>query len=221
MRTFLGGDIGGKDFDDLKSVGDQSDTETVWEDDYDEDEDFEDDDVSPMGDDAGFEDDDEESDAEATRNEDDRYGGEDDDEEEDEMEYDDEDDDSACSTKVSGRYKKRADGVKLTVHSLLEENQRLREENTRRLIEMEAKFTEMLHNSYAANAAAAKSPAPAACSDVDEDGDQKMPAKEVNVDKVGTDVNSGGQEAGATGGSNAEGDISQTGETSGASAGIK
>jgi hypothetical protein len=48
------GDIGGKDFDDMKSVGDQSDTETVWEEDYDDDEDFEGDDVSEMGDDDGL-----------------------------------------------------------------------------------------------------------------------------------------------------------------------
>jgi hypothetical protein len=41
----------------LKSVGDQSDTETVFEDDYDY-EDYEDDDVSEMGEEDGFEDND-------------------------------------------------------------------------------------------------------------------------------------------------------------------
>lgn len=51
------GDIGGRDYDDLKSVGDQSDTETVFEDDYDY-EDYEDDDVSEMGEEDGFEDND-------------------------------------------------------------------------------------------------------------------------------------------------------------------
>ena len=68
------GEFGGKDFDDLKSVGDQSDTETVFED-YDDYEDYEDDDVSEMGEDEGFdEDDDGVSEAEQTRNEEDRYG---------------------------------------------------------------------------------------------------------------------------------------------------
>ena len=59
----------------------------------------------------------------------------------------------------------------------------------------------------------------------EDDGDLKMPAKEaeveMDVDDIGTESNCGGQEPGAAGGSNAEGDISQTGETSGASAGIK
>jgi hypothetical protein len=73
------GDIGGKDVDDMKSVGDQSDTETVWED-YDDNEVFEGDDVSEMGDDDGLDNDAEEgSDDKATRNNEDRYGDGDDD----------------------------------------------------------------------------------------------------------------------------------------------
>jgi len=43
----------------------------------------------------------------------------------------------------------------------------------------------------------------------------------MEVDTSGTESNRGGQEPGAAGGSNAEGDISQTGETGGASAGVK
>lgn len=234
------GDIGGKEFDDMKSVGDQSDTETVWEEDYDEEEDFEDDDVSAMGDDDGFEQGGD-SDDEETRNEDDRYGGDDDDDEDTEGGVDDE---SACSTKFSGRYaKSKSSRFNATVESLLQENQRLRDENRRNLAEMEAKFMEMIYQSHAAAATAAKSPAdndpnstykdkkmPAKVADVEmvseeDDGDLKMPAKEaeveMDVDDIGTESNCGGQEPGAAGGSNAEGDISQTGETGGASAGIK
>lgn len=47
------GDLGGRDFDDLKSVGNQSDTETVFED-CDEYKDYDDEEVSVMGDDDGF-----------------------------------------------------------------------------------------------------------------------------------------------------------------------
>jgi hypothetical protein len=223
QRSNLGvGDIGGRDFDDMKSVGDQSDTETVWEDDYDEEEDFKDNDVSAMGDDDGFDQgEDEASDDEATCNDDERYGNEGDDEEDDDTV---ENDDSVCSTKASGRYAKgKNSSVNATVQSLLEENQRLRDENSRRLAEMEAKFMEMLYNSYAANASSAK--APPVETESDRDSDQKMPAKEADVemedDVCGTDLNRSGQEPGATSGSNAEGDISQTGETGGAPAGVK
>jgi hypothetical protein len=234
------GDIGGKEFDDMKSVGDQSDTETVWEEDYDEDGDFEDDDVSAMGEDDGFEQGGE-SDDEETRNEDDRYGCDDDDDEDTEGL---DDDDSACSTKYSGRYaKSKSSRFNATVESLLQENQRLRDENSRNLAEMEAKFMEMIYQTHAANAKAAKFPAdddpnrnsddrkcPAKVADVEmvseeDEGELKMPAKEVEVemevDTCGPESNRGGQEPGAAGGSNAEGDISQTGETGGASAGIK
>jgi hypothetical protein len=52
-----------------------------------------------------------------------------------------------------------------------------------------------------------------------------MPANEVDMemkeDNFGTDFNRSGQEPGAAGGSKAGGDISQTGKTGGASAGIK
>jgi hypothetical protein len=104
---------------------------------------------------------------------------------------------------------------------------------------MEAKFMEMLYSNYAANAAAAQAQTPAAAETVNgADGDQKMPANEGDVamkegmpankgdvamkeDDFGTDSNRGGQEPGAAGGSKAGGDISQTGKTGGASAGIK
>jgi hypothetical protein len=108
---------------------------------------------------------------------------------------------------------------------------------------MEAKFMEMIYQTHAANAKAAKFPAdddpnrnsddskgPAKVADVEmvseeDECELKMPAKEVEaemeVDTCGPESNRGGQEPGAAGGSNAEGDISQTGETGGASAGVK
>jgi hypothetical protein len=92
---------------------------------------------------------------------------------------------------------------------------------------MEAKFMEMLQATYAKNAAnanAARATSAGLCSD-DDDGDKKMPAKEPTVpmdeDERGTESNSGSHKPGATGGAKAGGDISQTGETGGAPAGMK
>jgi hypothetical protein len=91
--------------------------------------------------------------------------------------------------------------------------------------EMESKFMEMLHAKYAENAAAAKGNVHSN-EHKDADGDMKTPAKESEgsekeEDKRGTDANSGSQRPRATGGSNAGGDSSQTGEAGSASAGIK
>jgi hypothetical protein len=49
----------------------------------------------------------------------------------------------------------------------------------------------------------------------------KAEDEEMEVDTSGTKSHRGGQEPGAADGSNAEGDISQTGEIGSASAGIK
>lgn len=220
------GDLGGRDFDDLKSVGDQSDTETVFED-YNEYDDYGEDDVSEMGDDDGFdnEDDDGVSEAEQTRNEEDRYGAHGSAVSDDDEVMDDGDEDSGFSTKASGRYTQKKSDTDATVQALLAENQRLRDESSRKLAEMESKFMEMLHAKYAENAAAAKGNVHSN-EHKDADGDMKTPAKESEgsekeEDKRGTDANSGSQRPGATGGSNAGGDSSQTGEAGSASAGIK
>jgi hypothetical protein len=123
-------ELGGMDADDLQSVGDESNADTIFISDEDEEEyeDYEDDDVSVMSDNEGFEGDGDESTIQ-------QESGSDEEEDED-MEDAAEDDDSAFSTKVglddlatSGR-KVRGDGA---------EELKLREEQ----VEAEAAALEM------------------------------------------------------------------------------
>lgn len=130
QRGNLAPDTGGADIDDMQSVGDQSDTETVHYEEYDD----EDDDVSMMADDAGFEEEEEaggDSDDEETKAGDSSEEEDDDSEEEnvdwneeetkdgdDEMEVEEEDvnvnddanDDSTFATEASdGNHRKPPD----------------------------------------------------------------------------------------------------------------
>lgn len=143
------GQLGGKEADDLESLGDTSNAETVFrhsqedddQDEYDED----DDDISRLSDEDEF-DIEQDDDDEHTVNGEADYSSE---EEDEEMEEEDEDDDSAFSTKSglddlkrSGRQVRRdSDTAYLKRIRELEEEKRLAEERMeRRVKEMESIF---------------------------------------------------------------------------------
>ena len=159
-------EIGGMDADDLQSVGDESNAETVFVSDEDEEEfeEYEDDDVSMMSDNEGFEDDEDESTVqqEAGSDEDDA----------DEMEEDAKEDDSAFSTKAglddlatSGRkvrgdaedeLKQREEQMKAEVAAMKKENEETKLKMANQAKEMEDIMARLRVKEEALNAALRK-----------------------------------------------------------------
>jgi hypothetical protein len=121
-------DIGGVEADDLASLGNESNTETVFN--ADEDDNIEDDDVSCLDDEDGFEEDDGDESTVAQEQESDE------DVEMEEESGDDSDKDSAFSTK-SGLDKLKKGGRKICEDSSVSDNEIIHRENMIRRLEQE------------------------------------------------------------------------------------